>query len=241
EGVIRSKYSYFADYRFKFLLDKQRIIDHFDPERRQFIQALFNCSPQARTWCQVDFDTLWHQFQGDRARAIAALDYFNEKGWIELESKLMTEVYHVEKAPNISAVVSKLATLFHEKESSDISRIHHLIDFFQSELCLSSRLAHYFGDQAAPTQCGHCSVCRGEIAVLPKCPQPDSNKHLIDGWLTQLEEKARRALTSQLKTKFLCGIATPFFTKIKARTLPGYGQYESTPFKEVKQWVEQTR
>lgn len=239
EGVIRSKYSYFADYRFKFLLDKQRIIDHFDPERRQFIQALFNCSPQARTWCQVDFDTLWHQFQGDRARAIAALDYFNEKGWIELESKLMTEVYHVEKAPNINAVVSKLATLFHEKESSDIARIHHLIEFFQSDKCLSSRLAHYFGDKAAPTQCGHCSVCRGEIAVLPKCPQPDSNKHLIDGWLTQLEEKARRPLTSQLKTKFLCGIATPFFTKIKARTLPGFGQYESTPFEEVKQWVEQ--
>lgn len=239
EQVISAQYSYFADYRFKFLADKQYIIDQFNPERRQFVQALFNCSPQARTWCQVDFDTLWQQCQGERSRAIAALDYFNEKGWIELESKLMTEVYRVQPSTNSANLVSKLANLFKEKEASDIGRIHHLLSFFQSERCLSAKLAEYFNDQNAPEQCGHCSVCRGKVAQLPKQSPVEDNPKQIEAWLKQLDEKANKRLSPQLKTKFLCGITTPIFTKLKARSLAGFGKFESTPFSLVKQWVEQ--
>ena len=36
--------------------------------------------------------------------------------------------------------------------------------------CLSHELARYFADEQAPSQCGHCSVCRGEVAVLPPLP-----------------------------------------------------------------------
>ena len=240
EGLITSQYSYFADYRFKFLADKQFIIDQFNPERRQFIQALFNCAPQARTWCQVDFDTLWQQFQGERSRAIAALDYFNEKGWIELESKLITEVYRTQPTPNMPRLAEKLADLFKEKETSDVTRIHHLLAFFQSEQCLSHKLAAYFNDFNAPERCGHCSVCRGNVAQLPKHLPLEENPQQIVTWLGQLDEKANTHLSPLLKTKFLCGITTPKLTKLKARSLTGFGKFESVPFAQVKQWVEES-
>ena len=41
---------------------------------------------------------------------------------------------------------------------------------FASETCLSYRLAQYFGDEQAPRQCGHCSVCAGQVAYLPEPP-----------------------------------------------------------------------
>ena len=107
--VITAQYSYFADYRFKFIRPKQGIIDHFDGERRQFSEALFHCSPQARLWCQVDFDALWQSYKGERSRAVAALDYFHQNGWIELESKLMTEVYRAHlNSLSISAALQRL-------------------------------------------------------------------------------------------------------------------------------------
>ena len=52
-------------------------------------------SARARTWCTLDFEALYGQHGADRARVVKALEYFQEKGWIELESKQMTEVYAV--------------------------------------------------------------------------------------------------------------------------------------------------
>ncbi len=40
------------------------------------------------------------------------------------------------------------------------------------------------------------------------------------------------------KVKFLCGIQTPVFMKIKAKILPNFGLLKHYPFMEVKAWVE---
>ncbi|MFM2590780.1 ATP-dependent DNA helicase RecQ [Vibrio sp. TBV020] len=241
-GLIQSKYSYFADYRFKFIKDKQFIVNQFDPARRAFVQALFDCSSQAKVWCQVDFDALWTHFQGERQRAVAALDYFNEKGWIELESKLMTEVYQVNSANQSTSEYSQtLWQLFSDKEQSDIARIHGLLSFFESTQCLSHELARYFGDHQAPEQCGHCSVCRGQVAALPKGEPSPLSEHPLHDWLNELVAKTGQNVSASLQAKFLCGITTPKFTKIKARSLSGFGKLESTPFAQVREWIEQNR
>lgn len=237
-GHIESQYSYFADYRFKFIMDKQSIIDHFNEERRDFITALFNCSPQAKTWCQVDFETLWAHFKGERQRAIAALDYFHEKGWIELESKLITEVYRVNPlTDSLDKYSQSLEKLYQDKEQSDIGRIHNLLAFFESEQCLSYKLANYFGDDKAPKNCGHCSVCRGIVASLPMSQPTEISEDQIHSWLTELEQKSANAMSTHLKTKFLCGITTPALTKLKARSLTGFGKMVSTPYSDVLQKV----
>ncbi|MGD8258289.1 MAG: hypothetical protein PVH56_12035, partial [Desulfobacterales bacterium] len=38
-------------------------------------------------------------------------------------------------------------------------------------------------------------------------------------------------------TKFLCGIYTPVFSKLKIKKLPYFGILESYPFLEVRNWI----
>ncbi|WP_394293662.1 RecQ family ATP-dependent DNA helicase [Aeromonas rivipollensis] len=233
-GIIAPAYSYFAEYRFKFVLEKREILARFNPERRQFLEQLFACAPQARSWCTMDFDALWQGYQGERQRAAAALDYLQQQGWIELESKQMTEVYRVVRQDlDIESLADQLHALFEQKEQSELARLQALLGFFTSSRCLSHELARYFADEEAPEQCGHCSVCRGEIAVLPPLPpQSLPNEHGLRAWCDPLIALCQQR-HPRILTRFLCGIATPLTTRTKARNLAGFGQLAAHPFAEV--------
>ena len=102
---------------------------------------------------------------------VKALEYFQEKGWIELESKQMTEVYALlDTRFDAGALSAELHAYFKEHEASEIARIDNMLALFESVECLSQRLAAYFGDRQAPQRCGHCSVCNGQVAKLPEPP-----------------------------------------------------------------------
>uniref|UniRef100_UPI000D386DF9 RecQ family ATP-dependent DNA helicase n=1 Tax=Aeromonas sp. HMWF014 TaxID=2056850 RepID=UPI000D386DF9 len=233
-GIIAPAYSYFAEYRFKFVLDKAEILARFNPDRRQFLEQLFACAPQARSWCTMDFDALWQGYQGERQRAAAALDYLQQQGWIELESKQMTDVYRIlPQAVDTDVLANELYALFEKKELSELARLQALLAFFTSTRCLSHELARYFADEQAPSQCGHCSVCRGEVAILPPLPTltlPNENGLLAwcDPLIALCHTRHPRILT-----RFLCGIATPLTTRVKAKSLAGFGQLAAHPFADV--------
>ncbi|GLT17217.1 ATP-dependent DNA helicase RecQ [Vibrio zhanjiangensis] len=232
--VITTQYSYFAEYRFRFLIPQDEIVNRFSGERQAFTQALFGSATKAKIWCQVDFDHLWHSYKGERNRAISALDYFHQQGWIELESKLMTEVYRVNDLKiSKEKIAQQLWELFKNKQRSDISRIHHMLALLKSEQCLSHGLANYFSDLNAPKQCGHCSVCRGETKAWPEPASTRMSVTKIGKWLRELDKVAPSALSNTLKAKFLCGITTPMFTKIKAKNITGFGQLSHSPYQQV--------
>ncbi|QXW27826.1 RecQ family ATP-dependent DNA helicase [Aeromonas sanarellii] len=233
-GIIAPAYNYFAEYRFRFVLEKQAILARFDPKRRQFLEQVFACAPQARTWCTMDFEVLWQGYQGERQRAAAALDYLQQQDWIELESKQMTEVYRVlRQGIDVASLADQLHALFEQKEQSELARLQALLTFFSSTTCLSHELARYFADDAAPERCGHCSVCRGEVALLPPLPTPAlPNEHGLRAWCDPLVALCR-SRDPRLLTRFLCGIATPLTTRLKARSLAGFGQLAAHPFADV--------
>lgn len=233
-GIIAPAYSYFAEYRFKFVLEKVEILARFNPERRLFLEQLFACAPQARSWCTMDFEALWQGYQGERHRAAAALDYLQQQGWIELESKQMTEVYRVLRQEiDVATQADELHNLFEKKEQSELARLQALLGFFTSSSCLSHELARYFADQAAPTHCGHCSVCRGEVAELPPLPgRTLPNEQGLRAWCDPLVALCHTRHPRVL-TRFLCGIATPLTTRVKAKSLAGFGQLASHPFADV--------
>ena len=159
-AIIAARYSYFAEYRFKYLSPPEVIQSHFSGERQQFVQAILDSAPRARTWCTLDFEALAQRYPAEHSRVVTALDYLAEKGWIELEAKQMTEVYGVlQSAFDAHALSQELGAYFQAKEVSEIARIHAVLDFFASNRCLSQRLAAYFGDTQAPLHCGHCAVC----------------------------------------------------------------------------------
>ncbi|WP_440894187.1 RecQ family ATP-dependent DNA helicase [Aeromonas dhakensis] len=233
-GIIAPAYSYFAEYRFKFVLEKVEILARFNPERRLFLEQLFACAPQARSWCTMDFEALWQGYQGERHRAAAALDYLQQQGWIELESKQITEVYRVLRQEiDVATQADELHNLFEKKEHSELARLQALLGFFTSSSCLSHELARYFADRAAPTHCGHCSVCRGEVAELPPLPgRTLPNEQGLRAWCDPLVALCHTR-HPRILTRFLCGIATPLTTRVKAKSLAGFGQLASHPFADV--------
>ncbi|WP_038891884.1 RecQ family ATP-dependent DNA helicase [Vibrio campbellii] len=240
--VIEAKYSYFAEYRFKFLQDQSFILNQFQGERRQFVEAIFACSTKAKVWCQVDLEALWMNYQSERSRVVAAIDYFHQNGWIELESKQLTDVYSVLPATqNQEAISQHLAELFQSKEHKDIERIHTMLDLFQSSDCLSYQLAHYFADHNAPTQCGHCSVCRGQIASFPQPQQEQPELAHLSAWVDEFVQLSPTAISNAAVTRFLCGISTPIITQLKASKLRGYGSMANVSFEQVLKQVELAR
>ena len=242
-GLIAPRYAYFAEYRFKFLIEPEVLLAKFEGERQQFVSAIIQTSTRARTWATVNFDTLYGQHQADRNRVVKALDYFQEKGWIELESKQMTEVYSLLVSDfDAEALSQELHAYFCAHESGEIKRIHAMLALFASDTCLSYRLARYFGDDQAPRQCGHCSVCAGQVARLPEAPAlaplVDKNVEALCGaFIHRHQEYAGSYPPAERLTRFLCGISVPMFTKMKARAIPGFAALENYPYAEVRDWA----
>jgi ATP-dependent DNA helicase RecQ len=152
------------------------------------------------------------------------------------------EVYDIlTQAFDIIDVTEKMHALFRKKEQHEIQRIHHMVDFFESDACLSNRLAGYFGEQLANESCGHCSYCRTGQAVLQTTTEL---RPLSQYNFKELTEDFRQAVGEQNSelnlTKFLCGIYTPVFSKLKIKQLPNFGILENYPFLEVKNWIAKT-
>ncbi|WP_312954774.1 RecQ family ATP-dependent DNA helicase [Pseudomonas songnenensis] len=239
-GIIAPRFAYFAEYRFKYLLEPEALVAKFDGERRQFVEAIVHSSARARTWCTLDFDVLYGQHGADRARVVRALEYFQEKGWIELESKQMTEVYALlDQRFDAEALSGELHAYFKQHEASEITRIDNMLALFESAECLSQRLAAYFGDRQAPQRCGHCSVCNGQVAKLPEPPtlapleQIDLAARCAE-FTQRYTQLKGGAPSAECLTRFLCGISVPVFTKLKARQLPGFASLEAYPYAEVR-------
>ncbi|WP_199885087.1 RecQ family ATP-dependent DNA helicase [Pseudomonas bohemica] len=242
-GIIAPRYSYFAEYRFKYLIEPQDLVQRFQGERRQFVQALIDTSHRARTWATVNFDAMYQQYQAERARVVTALEFFQEKGWIELESKQMTEVYSLLvtdfDAPALSA---ELHDHFVHHETTEVARIHAMLELFASYECLSQRLAQYFGDDRAPERCGHCSVCAGHVAILPEPPaltplSQQDFESLCGEFIGKHLEMRGHEPSVECLTRFLCGISVPLFTRLKARSIGGFAVLEDYPYAAVKDWV----
>lgn len=240
EGIIHPKYTRFEEYMFKYQLEPDDIINKFAGERRTFVQEIFRHCERKKVWTYVDMNELLQGHNGAvRERVIAALDYFSEKGWIELQSKQAIEGYDILKRDfSTDEVAEKMYQLFARKEQHEIQRIHNLIDFFESSSCLSKRLARYFGEEVEKNKCGHCSSCKDGPAVIQHTTQLPPLETLDFHELTsQFMNLAQEDASVLHVTKFLCGISSPVYTKLKVRQLPHFGVLEKYPFLSVKNWV----
>ncbi len=244
KGVIAPRYAFYAEYRFKYLIEPEALLARFSGERQQFVAAIIQVCKRAKTWATVDFDALYQQHNAERSRVVKALDYFQEQGLIELESKQMTEVYSLLDTDFDAQVLSnELYTGFTRHETTEVARIHAMLDLFATERCLGQRLALYFGDENAPQRCGHCSVCHGHVAHLPAPPSlpPLVDKNfmgLCGDFIHRHHEHTGQLPGAERLTRFLGGISVPLFTKLKARGIPGFAALEDYPYAEVREWAE---
>ena len=239
EKIIRPKLTYFKEYAFKYHTKPQGIIDRFEGERSQFIKAIINHCHTRKIWTEVDIQAILNSYDTDRQRILTALEYFDEKGWIELQSRQAMEVYDImTQALDIDGMAEKMHALFKRKESLEIQRIHNMVSFFESDSCLSKQLAHYFGEHLDKHRCGHCSYCKSGQAVLQHTTELKPLSDFDFQTTTAEFEQALGERFSDLNlAKFLCGIYTPIFSKYKIKKLPHFGILENYPFLEVRNWI----
>ena len=153
----------------------------------------------------------------------------------------MTEVFQVnQQALNNPELGQSLHHYFVDKEEKEIKRIASLVRFFELDKCLSSNLARYFDDQQAPQQCGHCSVCRGQVAKLayseqPQWPNDDYLQQCLKGLSQQLAGKAE--ISIDIQCRFLAGISVPVFARNKVRQLAGFACCEQLRYSDIRQKI----
>ncbi|REC93636.1 RecQ family ATP-dependent DNA helicase [Kushneria indalinina] len=249
-GVIAPRFTYLAEYRLRYQLPPAELAAKFEGERADFIRLVIDNIPIARTWGTVDFERV-HQagqhagIDATRTRVITALEYFQDKGWVVLEGKRMTDVFEV-CTPDIDPV--SMARELHEgfctRERADIERLSQMLSLFESDTCLTRRLALHFGDTNAPERCGHCSVCDGHVARLPAPPtstplESHSFEALAGPLIARHQEQFQRAPTPERVAHFLCALAMPVFTPLKVRGLKTFGALEGYTYPQVRQWAEQ--
>ena len=239
EKVIRPKLTYFEEYSFKYKTDPTKILSSFEGERKQFVSAVLNQCHTRKVWTVVEIPAILNSYNTDRQRILAALEFFDEKGWIELQSKQAVEVYDIlTQAFNIDDMAEKMYALFIQKERLEIQRIHNMVSFFESDACISNQLAGYFGEHLEKERCGHCSFCKSGKAVLQNTAELKSLSNFEFGKITEEFIQAVGEQFSEVNlTKFLCGIYTPVFSKLKIKKLPYFSVLGSYPFLEVKNWI----
>lgn len=243
-GIIKPKYSYFADYRFKLLVAMDVVEAAFKDERLEFVRAIFAASDKKKIWWQLNFDKIFEHYNhkgngAQRARVLTALEYFSDKGWVELEAKQMTEVFDVvDNSFFVAKVAKELTDTFVQKQDVEVARIHKMLDIFERPQCLSNQLSLYFGDKAAPSHCGHCSVCHGNTVqypqrITPELPAVDELKELSAPFIANYKASQFKIPSAELLTKFLCGISVPLFTQLKARKIQNFARLENQSFAQV--------
>ncbi|WP_240778254.1 RecQ family ATP-dependent DNA helicase [Shewanella polaris] len=247
-GVIRPSYAYFAEFKYRFVEDQQLILSRFNDDRQQFLNQIFSHTQFKKVWGALDFDSLYQQHGCDRQRVVAALDYLADQNSIILETKKITQVYDVQQQAlatpqQLQQLTSQLSQYFSDNEHKEIVRIGKLVDFFQLDRCLSANLAQYFDDHSVPQACGHCSVCRGQIAILSKqalAPLPDSATvtTLLEPLTLVAQAKSLPTPSIATQAKFLAGMVMPMFSRLKVKQLEGFGRFSAYRYQDILDTVK---
>ncbi|MBD1582597.1 RecQ family ATP-dependent DNA helicase [Pseudoalteromonas sp. S16_S37] len=242
-GAINAKYSYYADFRFKFITNQAKLLSKFDSARQVFLRQIFAHTQFKKVWGTVDMQALVGSGV-DRQRAVTALDYLHQQGLIELESKRMVQVYQVNlqtlSEPNL---VDTLYSYFKDKEQAELKRIAAMLRFFELDRCLSANLAYYFDDHDVPTHCGHCSVCKGRVASLTRSQVINLPvDEVLRNYVFALQKHLRQGgivASKDTIIRFLAGVTTPFISQYKLKQLPGFACCEGLRFLEISSKVTQ--
>ncbi|PKP56626.1 recombinase RecQ [Candidatus Atribacteria bacterium HGW-Atribacteria-1] len=239
EGIITPKLTYFEEYPFKYNCQPANIVNNFQGERKQFVTAIIEQCCTKKTWTYVDIQGILNSYNADRKRIITALEYFEEKGWIELQSKQVIEVYDIKtQVFNTDRITEKIYNLFKSKEEHGIQRIHNMIRFFENDSCLSKELAEFFGENIKKEHCGHCSFCKkGKVTIQNSTELSPLSNFDFEEITNEFIRAVGEYFSILNLTKFLCGIYTPVFSKLKIKKLPYFGIFERYPFLDVKNWV----
>src|SRR5690606_564056 len=161
----------YETYQFKPLVSSQEILKNFEGERRQFASSVLTMSVKKKIWFEIGLAAAANRLKCDRSRIVKMLDYFAERGWIELKASGLVFGYRkLKPITDIEALTQELYQVSLDREVGELMRLNELFELMSSESCQSGAMSEHFG-QSLAEPCGHCSACEGQ--AIGELPEPD--------------------------------------------------------------------
>ena len=243
DGYLESTAPRFEEYQFKALVPSEKMINEFEGERKTFVQKLLGCAAKRKIWFVIDIPAAVSKLGEDRMRIIKALDYFGEKGWIELKVSGLVHGYRKRKPIESKAELSEeFVERVMQRESSEVFRIDQVFDFAMARQCQAAQLSEYFGQQIE-SGCGCCSFCTsGPLVEGTEAKATESGIEIDRStWaaVRALRNEHAKALESPRNiARFLCGLTSPALTRAKLSRHELFGKFQQVPFARIMEQAE---
>jgi ATP-dependent DNA helicase RecQ len=240
EGLLRQGTPFYAGYRMRPLAGSlDEIADGFDPARADFLRRLVASGKEGRTWTTISPDQAAASLGEERSRIVAAVDYLEQRGLVELKAADVRQRYTLLALPDSAeALLGRIAERLERREQTETTRIQSVLDLVTHEGCQVQALVGYFGEERSEP-CRHCSYCLdGRAQEVPAPIAPPSIESLVDrSELAALAAANPEALAHpRQRARFLCGISSPATTRAKLTRESLFGALQGHRFAAVLAW-----
>ena len=234
EGWLQATSPRYDAYQYKPRVTSTEILKNFEGERRVFASNVLSLTVKKKIWFEINLAQAADRLKCDRTRIVKMLDYFAEKGWVELKASGLVHGYRkLKPITDIDAMTAQLHDYVMDRQVGELSRLNELFELMCANRCQSAMLSEHFG-QRIETECGSCSFCRGEaINELPELRVPRVGDSALTG-LRAVQKKRPAELSEVLQqARFLCGLSSPKSTRARLSREPLYGCCAAVPFDAV--------
>jgi ATP-dependent DNA helicase RecQ len=245
DGVLRQGTPFYAGYRLRPLGETtlDEIVSRFDETRAGFLRRLIATGKTGRTWTTLAPDDAAAELGEERSRILAALEYLEEQGLVELQPAEVRQRYTLLASPDSEAeLVDRLLERFARREHAETARIENVLALVTNDGCQVRALVGYFGETRAEP-CGHCSHClTGSAQLLPQRePKPPIESSVDADALAALRNDHPDVLGSpRQQARFLAGITSPATSRAKLTRDRLFGALTDRRFADVLAWCEAT-
>jgi ATP-dependent DNA helicase RecQ len=243
DGVLRQGTPFYAGYRLRPLGDAslEDVFRRFDDARASFLRRLVATGKTGRTWTTLAPDDAAAELGEERRRVVAALDYLDQQGLVELQPAELRQRYTLVQRPEAElALLDRLVERFARRERAETARIESVLALVTHEGCQVAALVGYFGETRTEP-CGHCTYClTGHAQTLPPDePKPPIETAMSAQAVTALRDGHPEALgMPRQQARFLAGITSPATTSARLSRDPLFGSLSDRRFAEILAWCE---
>lgn len=226
DGYLEERTPVYSSYQFKALLTSKEILGSLSGEPREFLAGVFRQAVKKRIWLSIDLEAASVALGTTRERIVKALDYCEQKGWLEVRASDLRHRYGVLRRPQSSSdLAGELDLRAQQREAAEIARLKQVLGLATEPGCLPARLSEHFGEALAE-RCGRCSDCTAETGTLASPASVVSRP-----W--QLPDLPAEMAEPRLAARFLCGVSSPALSRGRWTRDPRFGSLAQVPFQEV--------
>lgn len=233
-GILIATSPRYEAYQFKPKVPSSEILKHFEGERRQFAASVLSMSVKKKIWCEIGLAAVADRLKCDRSRVVKMLDYFAERGWIELKATGLVHGYKkLKPISDIEALAQELYQSALEREIGELTRLNELFELMTASDCQSAALSNHFG-QPLEQHCGHCSFCEeNAIDAIPESEFARVGDSALTGVRALKKDHPQLLENARQQARFLCGLSSPRLVRARLTRHPLYGCCAEVPFDQV--------